>query len=408
MLARFWRRCGAPGFFIAALLAAALVAACGGGGGRPGMTGGSGGTGGGTVGTTPFALALSSIVNVPDAVFLTAPPNDTRLFIVTRKGTVRIMQGGALQPTPLLDISTLTSSDGEGGLLSMAFDPRFATNGYLYLYYTDLAHNIVLERRMVPPGSNAATPSSALVLLRIPHPNYTNHYGGLVSFGADGYLYMGTGDGGGEGDPARNGQNLSTLLGKLLRIDVGNASAAMPYTIPVGNPFSVLSGARAEIWAFGLRNPWRYSVDGSNLYIADVGQDRREEVDIVSTAAAGLNFGWNIMEGSLCYNASSCSQAGLTLPAFEYDHGSSNAGGCAITGGYVYRGKALPELAGRYLYSDYCLGFLRSFVGGATVTEKTDWGITGAGQVVSFGRAADGELYLINAAGNILKIVRKT
>jgi glucose/arabinose dehydrogenase len=400
----------APAWFVRRVLGCSLacaLAACGAGGSGGGKPDASAGTGGGTLNTAPFALALANVVTVPDAVFLTAPAGDSRLFVVTRKGAVRIVQDGVAQSTPLLDISALVSTEGEGGLLSMAFDPRYSSNGYVYLYYIDVAHNIVLARRTVPPGASVADPSSALVLLRIPHDVNTNHYGGLVSFGPDGYLYLGTGDGGGAGDAPRNAQNLTVLLGKLLRLDVSNASAAQPYAIPPGNPFSVLTGARPEIWAFGLRNPWRYSFDASTLYIADVGQDRREEVDIVASGTAGLNYGWNVMEGTLCYNASTCSQAGLTLPAFDYDHGSNGAGGCAITGGYVYRGKALPELLGRYLYSDYCLGFLKSFVGGASVTEQKDWAIGGAGQVVSFGRDADGELYLIGATGAIVKIVRK-
>jgi glucose/arabinose dehydrogenase len=215
---------------------------------------------------------------------------------------------------------------------------------------------------------------------------------------------MGTGDGGGEGDPQRNAQNLNSLLGKLLRLDVNGATAGAPYAIPPDNPFAGQLGRRGEIWTFGLRNPWRYTFDGPQLYIADVGAQRREEVDISAAATSGLNFGWNTMEGTLCFNAATCSSAGLVLPALEYDRGG---GACAIVGGYVYRGAALPELAGRYFYSDFCAGFLKSFAASDMgVGEQTDWAVANVGAIVSFGRDADGELYLIGANGTIYKIVR--
>ncbi|MES2148259.1 MAG: PQQ-dependent sugar dehydrogenase [Pseudomonadota bacterium] len=348
-------------------------------------------------------LALSEVASVDGAVFLGAPANDGRLFIVERSGRVLIVQDGALQATPFLDIRALTSSEGEGGLLSLAFDPDYAANGHFFIYYTDLGHNIVVERRTVSANRALADPASALTIVRIAHPVNLNHFGGLVSFGADGYLYLGSGDGGGAGDPPGNAQNLGVLLGKLLRLDVAGASAAAPYAIPAGNPFTGQAGKRAEIWAYGLRNPWRYAFDAGGLFIADVGQDRREEIDVVPTGQGGLNFGWNVMEGSLCYKPASCSQAGLTLPAFDYDHGA----GCSITGGYVYRGKALPELAGHYFYSDYCAGFLKSIVvNGGKLAGQANWPVAATGGVVSFGRDADGELYLVAASGKIYKLVR--
>jgi hypothetical protein len=168
-----------------------------------------------------------------------------------------------------------------------------------------------------------------------------------------------------------------------------------------------MSGRRPEIWAHGLRNPWRFAFDGNQLYVTDVGQDRREEVNIVDARQGGQNYGWNVMEGTECYNAATCSQAGLTLPSFEYDHGSNDANGCSITGGYVYRGRALPELAGRYFYSDFCKGFLKSFfASGSGIVEQRDWNIPAIGQVISFGQDADGELYLVAASGTIYKIGR--
>jgi glucose/arabinose dehydrogenase len=360
-----------------------------------------------TVSYASSTLSLATTVvasGMDNPVFLAAPPGDQRLFIVERTGRIRILQNAGLLVQPFLDLSTLVSPGGEGGLLSLAFDPQYASNGFFYVYFTDLDQNIEVARYTVSQNPNVADGTSGLTIVLIPHPTYINHFGGLVAFGTDGFLYLGTGDGGGEGDPLANGQNQGTLLGKLLRIDVSAAAVGRPYTIPPSNPFVNQPGRRGEIWAWGLRNPWRYAFDGSQLYIADVGQDLREEVDIAGTAQGGLNYGWNTMEGTLCFNATTCDRTGLTLPAFEYDHGH----GCAIIGGYVYRGTALPELAGHYFYSDLCDGFLKSFL--ATVSgllDQRDWGLD-LGQVVSFGQDGQGELYLMTADGNVDKIIRGT
>lgn len=361
-------------------------------------------------GNSALALAALEVASAVSPVFLTAPDGDARQFVVERAGRIRILQNGAFLTQPFLDISARVYTGGEGGLLSIAFDPRYATNGYVYLYFIDTTQSIVVQRFTRSTNANLLDPLSGLVIISIPHPNYTNHFGGLVAFGTDGFLYLGTGDGGGAGDPAGNAQNLNVLLGKLLRLDVSASTVAKPYAIPPSNPYVGQSGRRGEIWAAGLRNPWRYTFDGLLTIIADVGQDRREEVDIVAANAAGLNYGWNIVEGTLCYNASSCNQATLTAPAFDYDHGANSANGCSITGGFVYRGAALPELAGRYFYSDYCAGFLKSVVpiaGGGGVTEQRDWGLTGLGNIVSFGRDGSGELYLLAGSGKIYRITRK-
>jgi hypothetical protein len=386
-------------------LLVSLLAGCGGGGGNPGTAGGAAlappANSGTMLATVEVAQGLAS------PVFLTAPPGDARQFIVERGGRIRILDNGALRIQAFLDISTRVDPAGEGGLLSLAFDPGYASNGYFYVVYTDPTQTLVVERYTHSLDPNLADPTSNLPILRIAHPTYTNHYGGLAAFGPDGLLYLGTGDGGGEGDPSGNAQNLASLLGKLLRIDVSHAGAGAPYAIPPTNPFVGQAGRRPEIWAYGLRNPWRYAFDASQLYIADTGQDRREEVDLASLAQAGLNYGWNIMEGSLCFLAAGCDQTGLVLPAFEYDHGSNDVNGCAIVGGYVYRGAAMPELAGRYFYSDFCLGFLKSFyVTAAGISEQRDWGIGKLGQVVSFGQDGQGELYLVVANGSVWKIVR--
>ncbi|MCD2517193.1 PQQ-dependent sugar dehydrogenase [Massilia sp. G4R7] len=371
-------------------------------------------TAGGTVsasvsyGSVDVNIALSEVVaNLDNPTWLTAPTGDTRLFVLERPGRVRIVENGSTLAIPFLDIGARVFTGGEGGLLSMAFDPQFASNGYFYLYYTDQQQNIVIERFTAGSNPNLADPTSGLVILRVAHPNFTNHFGGQVTFGPDGYLYLGTGDGGGAGDPSGNGQNLNALLGKLLRIDVRGAAPGQPYAIPAGNPYANQPGRRAEIWASGLRNPWRFSFDGSQLYLSDVGQDRREEVNVQGADAAGLNYGWNTMEGTLCYNAATCDRTGLTLPVFEYDHGANDANGCSITGGFVYRGSAIPGLAGRYFYSDYCRGYLKSFLAsGGNITEQRDWDIGAIGNVVSFGRDGQGELYLLSSRGSVHKIVR--
>ena len=355
-----------------------------------------------------FTLALRDIGPAfTSPVFLTAPPGDERLFVVERRGVVRIVRNGVTLTQPWLDISAQVFTGGEGGLLSMAFDPDFASNGYFYVYYSDLNQNIVVERYTTSPVPDIANPTSALTILRIPHPQFQNHFGGLVAFGPDGFLYAGTGDGGGAGDPFGNAQNLGSLLGKMLRVDVRGATTAQPYTVPASNPYLNQPGRRPEIWASGLRNPWRFAFDGEQLYTADVGQDAREEVNIAAAAQGGLNYGWDIMEGTACFSAASCDRTGLTLPAFEYEHGANEVNGCSITGGYVYRGAALPELAGRYFYSDFCRGFVKSFFAtGAGIVEQRDWNLGGAGQVVSFGRDGAGELYVISAGGRIFRIVR--
>ena len=361
-----------------------------------------------TYGGAVTNIGLTEVVrDLDNPTWLTAPAGDTRLFVLERRGRVRIVENGSLLALPYLDISSRVFTGGEGGLLSMAFDPQFASNGYFYLYYTDPQQNIVIERLSASSNPNLADTTSGLVILRVPHPTYTNHFGGQVAFSPDGFLYLGTGDGGGAGDPLGNGQNLNSLLGKLLRVDVRGATAAQPYTVPASNPYVNAANRRPEIWASGLRNPWRFSFDGGQLYLSDVGQDRREEVNIGAATAAGLNYGWNTMEGSLCYNAATCDRSGLTLPAFEYDHGTNDANGCSITGGFVYRGSAVPGLAGRYFYSDYCRGYLKSFLPTAGgVTEERDWNIAAIGNVVSFGQDGQGELYLLSSRGSVHKIGR--
>jgi len=338
-------------------------------------------------------------------VHVAAPRGDARLFIVEKTGRVKILRDGSVLGTPFLDLSGQVSGGSEQGLLSIAFHPDFASNGRFYVDYTDRAGDTQIVELRVSGDRDRADPATARTILSIPQP-FSNHNGGLVAFGPDGKLYIGMGDGGSGGDPEENAQNLGSLLGKLLRIDV---DAGQPYAVPPDNPFVDRAGARGEIWAYGLRNPWRFAFDrqGGDLYVADVGQNRFEEVHAVRGAGRGLNYGWDIMEGRECFEPSEgCDRTGLTLPVLTYDHGD----GCSISGGHVYRGEAIPEIRGHYFYSDYCSGFVRSlrFDGNGATDERrwTELEPTGGdSQVTSFGEDAAGELYLMTAGGSVYKIV---
>ena len=334
-------------------------------------------------------------------VFLTQPLDDGRIFVVEQPGRIRLVKNGVLQTTPFLDISSRVLSGGERGLLSVAFHPQYATNHFFYVYFTTQTNgDIRIERFTTTANPDVADPATTKLIITTAHSQQANHNGGLVAFGLDGMLYAGLGDGGGGGDPFQNGQNQNALLGSLLRLDISGD----PYTIPPTNPFFGQAGKRGEIWAKGLRNPWRYAFDTPTglLYIADVGQGAREEIDVVPATQAGVNYGWNVMEGTICYNAATCSQTGLTLPVLDYGHTN---GACSITGGYVYRGSAIPGIRGHYFYSDYCAGFLKSFryENGVAVDQK-DWGIT-MSSVSSFGVDVAGELYVISGS-SILKVAQ--
>jgi glucose/arabinose dehydrogenase len=338
-------------------------------------------------------------------LYLTSPPGDlARLFIVEQTGAIRVIKGGTLLPTPFLDISDRISTGGEQGLLGLAFYPEFASNGRFVVHYTDPAGDTHLSIFRVSADPDVADPATEQVILTADQP-YSNHNGGQILFGPDGLLYMGLGDGGSANDPEGRAQNLSDLLGSILRLDVHNGTS---YTIPADNPFVGQTGVQAEVWSYGLRNPWRFSFDRAtgDLYIADVGQDQYEEVDVAPSATGngkGVNFGWNIMEGAHCLNGAQCDQSGLTLPDLEYSHSD----GCSITGGYVYRGSALPDLQGLYFYSDFCQGWVRSlrYVSGQAI-EVTDWpGLRPGGSVLSFGEDAAGELYVLSSSGSVFKLI---
>ncbi len=337
------------------------------------------------------------------AVDLAAPPGDDRLFIVEKAGRIRIIEDGVLLPQPFLDITgPVMSTRNEQGLLGLAFPPDYAQSGLFYVYYTSDAGNgdTAVAEYAVGSDRNVADARSGRILLTTDQP-FTNHNGGALQIGPDGYLYVGLGDGGSGGDPRGHGQNKTTLLGSILRLDPATGAAAP------GNPFIGRAGAD-EIWAWGLRNPWRFSFDPAtgDLYIGDVGQGEIEEVDVLPAGVGGANFGWNTYEGNNCYR-SPCAPDGLTFPVHQYRHRSGGACGGSITGGYVYRGNDLPWLRGHYFYADWCHGDLKSFrLKGGRAVEHIDWGATLAvpGFITSFGTDGFGELYFL-AQGKVYKLV---
>jgi glucose/arabinose dehydrogenase len=388
-------------------------------------------------GATPHvALAWPNVALVQVAAGLVSPVHIThagdgsgRLFIVEQAGRVKILQGGSISGV-FLDIvdRVLPPASSEQGLLSVAFPPSYGDGiKHFYVYYTNKNGDNQLSRFSIGPNPDQADPNSEEVLLVIPHPNHTNHNGGQLAFGADGYLYIGTGDGGGGGDPQGNAQNLKSLLGKLLRIDVdpllpiptahkvylpsiarqlSGSGEPRRYLIPSDNPFLNDPKARPEIWAFGLRNPWRFSFDrqSGDLWIGDVGQNSWEEIDYQPiNSQGGENYGWNILEGEACYADPNCDPAGFTPPVKVYPHASGN---CSVTGGMVYHGAAQPALKGIYFYGDYCTGSL--------------WGLRWENEawqnsllldtpynIASFGENEAGELFLADlSSGAIYQVVQ--
>ena len=348
------------------------------------------------VGDGSFSVGLDRIAQgLDNPVLAIAPPGDARLFIVEQPGRIRILRDGTVAATPFLDLTDRVAAGGERGLLGLAFHPDFAGTGRFFVNYTHVDGTTRIERFEVGADPDRADAGSGVTLLSVYQP-FPNHNGGHLEFGPDGMLYIALGDGGGSADPDGNGQSVSTLLGKILRIDV---DAATPYGIPQDNPFAGSATARPEIWAYGLRNPWRFSFDAptGRIYIADVGETAREEVNVARASDGGLNYGWSVMEGSACFRTSSCSTEGLTLPVIEYTH---EEGRCSVTGGRTYRGAAIPEMAGYYLYADYCRGWIRSFrLEADTAADHRQWDVPSPGRITSFGRDAEGELYVVTTGG---------
>jgi glucose/arabinose dehydrogenase len=344
-------------------------------------------------------------------VFVTNAGDGTgRLFAVEQSGRIRVVRDGTVQDTPLVDLSARVSCCGEQGLLGLALAPGFGrTSGAFFVDYTDANGDTVIARGSVARNGAADVASDGVQpLLKIDQP-FPNHNGGMLAFGPDGDLYIGMGDGGSGGDPMGNGQRLDTLLGKILRLDVTADPGAAGYVVPPTNPFVGTAGAKPEIWTYGMRNPWRFSFDRAtgDLWIGDVGQDSWEEVDVARAAdggGRGLDYGWNRMEASHCFHAIlGCDQTGLTLPVTEYGHGS---GDCAVIGGYVYRGKAVPALAGTYLFGDECSGTIRAVSADATAGQTPVVVLESHRAISSFGEDEAGEMYLTDlASGDLLQVI---
>ena len=322
---------------------------------------------------------------------------DERLFVVEKQGVIRIVRDGVLVSESFLDLRDRVGSNAsEQGLLGLAIHPRFAENGRFFVYYTDAAGDTVVARYQA--AGDRADPTSEAVVLRIPQP-FANHNGGALAFGPDGYLYIGTGDGGSAGDPLGNGQSLNTLLGKILRLDVDGGE---PYVIPADNPYAGSGEVYPEIWASGLRNPWRFAFDRATgeLYIGDVGQNQWEEIDVVPAGApGGVNFGWNLREGLHAYSGNST--GGLIDPVAEYGHDL----GCSVTGGVVVRDPALPAWDGTYLYGDFCSGRVWGLRRAADGTWLNGLLFETGASIGSFGEGADGRVYLLDYAGTIYRLV---
>jgi glucose/arabinose dehydrogenase len=359
---------------------------------------------------SPTPAAPASVTSFPDPALFTwdrlpgdyrrpvdiQDVGDGRLFVVEQVGTIRVWQDGVVLPDPFLDLRDRVGiSANEQGLLGLAFHPDYASNGRFFVNYTDHNGDTVIARFLVSQEPNRADPTSETVLLEIDQP-FPNHNGGGLAFGPDGFLYVGMGDGGSAGDPRGNGQSLDTLLGKMLRIDVDGGE---PYATPPDNPFPT----RPEIWAYGLRNPWRFAFDSltGDLYIGDVGQNRWEEVDFQPAGApGGANYGWNLLEGTHSYEGGGTE--GLTPPVAEYSHDGS----CSVTGGVVVRDPALPELMGVYLYADYCSGLVWGLVRDPAGAWQSALLFPTGLQISSFGEAANGEVYLAYHEGAVYRLER--
>lgn len=355
--------------------------------------------------------ALTGLSNVTDITHT----GDTRLFLAEKSGQILIAESGTVSGTPFLDISALTSTGFEQGLLGIAFHPDYASNGYFYVNYTNTAGKSVLARYSRSAGdANLADPNSGEILILVDHPNASGHYGGQVAFDANGYLFTSFGDGGVQGDPECDSQDTTSLLGTVVRLDVDSNQALPPYyEVPKDNPF-VSGGHLPEVWAFGLRNPWRFDIDPATgrLYLSDVGQSSREEINITNLAdGGGENYGWKVMEGVACYDpdpidtdcpiaTASCFDASYTNPFYDYDH---SQGDCSITGGVVYRGEAIPALNGHYLFGDWCTGRLWSAQFDLNPEPQLlDVSLSG---VQAFGRDQDGEVYVTDG-GTVYRITQ--
>jgi len=346
-----------------------------------------------------LVVRLEEVGSVQQAVFLTTLPDDPRLFVVGQAGRIWVL--AEEENELVLDIRGRVGTGGERGLLGMAFHPDFASNRLLYVNYTNNSGDTIVAEYVMDDDATA-DPTSERVVLRVNQPA-NNHNGGMIAFGDDGYLWIGMGDGGGSNDQFRTARRPDRLLGAMLRIDVGPA-APEPYGIPADNPYADGEEGRPEVWAIGLRNPWRFWFDEARLYVGDVGQGRVEEVSVVPMSPSGPDFGWSVVEGDECFRSKDCDRSGFVTPSYTYGHGA----GCSITGGVVYRGSALPEIDGHYFFGDYCSGWVRSIVvdESGDVVEELEWPDLGIRLPTSFAVDAAGEMYILSGRGPIYKVVR--
>jgi glucose/arabinose dehydrogenase len=349
----------------------------------------------------PEGLTLTPIVSgLEQPIFVTAAPGDSeRLFVLEQIGRIRIVQNGEVVAEPLLDLTELTEAGGERGLLGLAFHPAYQENGYFFVNYTDGNGDTQVVRYQA--SHNVADPNSAKAILSVKQP-HSNHNGGMIAFGPDGYLYIGMGDGGDGGDPDNYGQNLNSLLGKILRIDVDHGD---PYAVPQDNPFVGQENTRPEIWSYGWRNPWRFSFDREtgDLWAGDVGQNAIEEISFQAAGQSAGNYGWRLMEATQCFNPrENCNDGSLVLPVLEYSHSE----GASVTGGYRYRGNAIPDLQGTYIYGDFTNGKIWIATEQDGAWTSAEWQDSEA-NISSFGEDANGELYVVDYNGTIYQFARE-
>lgn len=343
-----------------------------------------------TIAIQSFATGFTSPTEVVNA-------GDSRLFVVQQNGIIKVLNSnGVTNATAFLNISTLVQNSGEQGLLGLAFHPNYSTNGFFFVNYINPSGDTVIARYTVSGDANVANLSSAQIILTIDQPSTTNHNGGTMKFGPDGFLYIGMGDG---GDGGARSQNLNDLLGKMLRIDVNSGTT---YGIPAGNPYAGATAGADEIWAIGLRNPWKFSFNRTNgdLWIADVGQSQVEEINKVLPTTAGLNYGWRCYEGNSVYNNTGCpAMSTMTFPFAQYSH----ADGCSITGGYAYTGSMYPNFANKYFFADYCRNRIGTVSSAGVITYTPNF--TGSNNFTTFGEDFSGELYIASSAGTVYKII---
>ena len=352
------------------------------------------------IGIELFASGLNNPVSIKNA-------NDDRLFVIEKSGTIKIIQAnGTVNTTPFLDINDRVINTGnERGLLGMAFHPNFDANGFFYVNYSNNAGDNVISAFVVnPPNGDLADASTETILMTIDQP-YSNHNGGDLAFGNDGYLYIASGDGGSGGDPQNRAQNLTTFLGKLLRIDVNNSSGGNNYAIPADNPFVGSTTALEEIWAYGLRNPWRFSFDRTtnDLWIADVGQNEIEEINMVGSSEAGINYGWRCYEGNDTYNTAGCpDESTLTFPVAQYSHSGNGPFKCSITGGYRYRGADFTAFSGLYFFADYCSNEIGTLSFNGSTWDMAFSEVFSGNGWTAFGEDSSGELYIAGGSSDTI------